>query len=72
MTGQTKPPNNSMQRTALRDAADATFSEYVINDERLAQVVRRLIEAYQPERIYLFGSKARGDAGPDSGPAPQN
>jgi predicted nucleotidyltransferase len=32
----------------------------------LAEVVRRLIEAYRPERIYLFGSKARGDAGPDS------
>ncbi len=32
----------------------------------LAEVVRRLIQAYQPERIYLFGSAARGDAGPDS------
>ncbi len=32
----------------------------------LAEVVRRLREAYRPERIYLFGSKARGDAGPDS------
>lgn len=32
----------------------------------LAEIVRRLIEAYRPERIYLFGSKARGDAGPDS------
>ncbi len=32
----------------------------------LAEVVRRLIQAYQPERIYLFGSVARGDAGPDS------
>ena len=28
--------------------------------------VRRLVEAYQPERIYLFGSVARGDTGPDS------
>jgi predicted nucleotidyltransferase len=35
-------------------------------DVRLAEIVRRLAEAYQPERIYLFGSKARGDAGPDS------
>ena len=35
-------------------------------DAALAEVVRRLAEAYQPERIYLFGSKARGDAGPDS------
>lgn len=28
--------------------------------------MRRLVEAYGPERIYLFGSTARGDAGPDS------
>lgn len=32
----------------------------------LAIIVERLIDAYQPERIYLFGSKARGDYGPDS------
>jgi predicted nucleotidyltransferase len=32
----------------------------------LTPIVERLIEAYQPERIYLFGSKARGDSGPDS------
>ncbi|MBI4540736.1 MAG: nucleotidyltransferase domain-containing protein [Gemmatimonadetes bacterium] len=35
-------------------------------DPALAEVVRRLVQAYQPERIYLFGSKARGDEGPDS------
>lgn len=38
----------------------------IIQDPALAEVVRRLVEAYQPERIYLFGSKARGQAGPDS------
>ena len=32
----------------------------------LRPIVERLIEAYQPERLYLFGSKARGDSGPDS------
>lgn len=32
----------------------------------LADIVKRLVAAYQPERIYLFGSMARGDAGPDS------
>jgi predicted nucleotidyltransferase len=32
----------------------------------LAEIIRRLVTAYQPERIYLFGSIARGDAGPDS------
>ena len=36
------------------------------NDKRLDEVLRRLINAYQPERIYLFGSQARDDAGPDS------
>ena len=32
----------------------------------LVRILERLIEAYQPERIYLFGSKARGDYGGDS------
>jgi predicted nucleotidyltransferase len=32
----------------------------------LARIIERLIEAYEPERIYLFGSKARGDYGADS------
>jgi uncharacterized protein len=36
------------------------------SDPVLAEVVRRLIDAYRPERIYLFGSVARGDAGEDS------
>lgn len=37
-----------------------------VDDPRLGEVVRRLVEAYRPERIYLFGSRARGDAAPDS------
>ena len=36
------------------------------DDQVLAEMVRRLTDAFQPERIYLFGSKARGEAGPDS------
>lgn len=36
------------------------------DDLVLAEIVHRLVAAYEPERIYLFGSKARGDAGPDS------
>lgn len=35
-------------------------------DAVLEQLVQRLVEAYQPERIYLFGSQARGQAGPHS------
>ena len=37
-----------------------------IVNPKLAEIVSRLVEAYEPERIYLFGSEARGDAGPDS------
>lgn len=32
----------------------------------LVRILERLIDAYQPERIYLFGSKARGDYREDS------
>ncbi|MGH7430182.1 MAG: nucleotidyltransferase domain-containing protein [Candidatus Methylomirabilaceae bacterium] len=37
-----------------------------VDDPRLAEVVRRLVAAYRPERIYLFGSAARGDRRADS------
>ena len=36
------------------------------SDPALTEIVRRLVDAYRPERVYLFGSVARGDAGPDS------
>ena len=35
-------------------------------DQAIAAITERLVEYYRPERIYLFGSEARGDAGPDS------
>ena len=35
-------------------------------DGGVGEIVRRLVRAYQPERVYLFGSSARGDAGADS------
>ena len=36
------------------------------DDPRLAEVVRILVEAYRPDRVYLFGSRARGVGDPDS------
>lgn len=36
------------------------------DDPVLGEIVRRLVEVYHPLRIYLFGSVARGVAGPDS------
>lgn len=35
-------------------------------DEAIAAITDRLVAYYRPERIYLFGSEARGEAGPDS------
>lgn len=35
-------------------------------DPVLRAMVVRLVHALHPERIYLFGSRARHDAGPDS------
>lgn len=37
-----------------------------VADPMLTEIVRRLVGAYEPERIYLFGSHARGEAGSDS------
>src|SRR5450759_3931498 len=37
-----------------------------VGDPVLSEILHRLVKAFQPERIYLFGSKARSDAGPDS------
>jgi HEPN domain-containing protein/predicted nucleotidyltransferase len=34
--------------------------------KELERVVRRLVEAFDPVAVYLFGSRARGDAGEDS------
>ena len=45
-----------------RDVPHLPLTEVAI----LTDIVERLVAAYEPERIYLFGSKARGDAGPDS------
>ena len=37
-----------------------------MNDPKLQEIVRRIVEAVHPTRIYLFGSRARGDAREDS------
>ncbi len=35
-------------------------------DQAIEEITRRLVEFYRPEKVYLFGSVARGDDGPDS------
>lgn len=36
------------------------------DDAAIEELVGRLVEALGPERIYLFGSRGRGEGGPDS------
>jgi uncharacterized protein len=38
----------------------------VTREDAIREVVRRLVDYYQPEKIYLIGSSARGEARPDS------
>jgi predicted nucleotidyltransferase len=42
------------------------MSRSVAHDQILSEIVSRLKTAFHPERIYLFGSRARGEAGPES------
>ena len=37
-----------------------------VDEAVLAEIVRRLVQAVDPDRIVLFGSRARGDHRPDS------
>src|ERR1039458_4564008 len=50
----------------MSDLRLATTTIPSAKDPVLAEVIRRLAQTYHPERIYLFGSTARGEAGPDS------
>jgi uncharacterized protein len=34
--------------------------------DMIAEMVRRIVAGFDPEKIILFGSHARGEAGPDS------
>lgn len=43
-----------------------TNREFLERDPRLAELVRRLVVAHQPAKLYLFGSRGRGDAEPGS------
>jgi len=36
------------------------------NAAALPEILRRIVDAYRPVQVYLFGSEARGDAGDDS------
>jgi predicted nucleotidyltransferase len=50
--------------TSYSDAQRGTAA--TVAEAPLAEVVRRLVDALQPETVYLFGARARGDNQPDS------
>jgi len=37
-----------------------------LSQETLQEIIRRIVEVAQPEKIILFGSAARGEIGPNS------
>jgi uncharacterized protein len=41
-------------------------AQATVTDELLSDITRRIVERFDPKRILLFGSRARGDARPDS------
>jgi predicted nucleotidyltransferase len=43
-----------------------SFTAPALASPQIQQVVERLVSAYDPLRVYLFGSAARGETGPDS------
>ena len=51
-------------RTGRAGEALAAYDRSV--DVILGSILRRLVEAYQPEAVYLFGSRARGQSDRDS------
>jgi hypothetical protein len=51
---------------AMQNAQTGMMKPPSADDPVLREIVRRLVGVYHPERIYLYGSTARGDAGPDS------
>ena len=45
----------------MNNMSEVTESTLVLDD-----LVRRIAERFSPDKIILFGSRARGDGGPDS------
>jgi predicted nucleotidyltransferase len=50
----------------IPDLGRSPQQDLLARDPILAEILNRLVATLNPRRIYLFGSQARGDAGPDS------
>ena len=71
------PPSDTARRQSVdrrRHTSDLAFQEEggkmqekkTIAQEKLHEIIRRIVEVAQPEKIILFGSAARGEMGPHS------
>lgn len=58
------PYNNGIMDSAAANAPWNAASRDA--GSTLAEIIRRIVAAIDPDRIILFGSRARGDARPDS------
>ncbi len=52
------------RKPANRNIASAKISG--ISDQKLEEIIRRVVQVAHPEKIILFGSAARGEMGSDS------
>ena len=59
-------PRKILNCANLGVEADGVMQAQLSKQQAIEEITRRLVEFYSPVRIYLFGSEARGDAGPDS------
>jgi len=64
MRGKAAARCNAAGNTKMKVRPKRTTSQSVQRDIR--KMVRRIVRQFHPERVILFGSHARGDAGPDS------
>jgi len=46
--------------------AEKPVKSWTATPEKIQEMVSRIVESFDPERIILFGSHARGEGGPDS------
>lgn len=56
--------NDQISKGQVKPNRSIGFSQ--VTEERLQEVVRRIVQEFDPQRVVLFGSYAYGEPGPDS------
>lgn len=63
MSSSTVPPS---PRKGPSPVSETPGTSGIVDQSTLDDIIRRVVEAADPERIILFGSAARGEMGPHS------